>query len=437
MSRFGYNVRMWNVTLPFKDTDKIGVAVSGGRDSMALLHYLLSRVDKSQIVVINIEHGIRGDKSKADSLFVQQYADKMDIEAIMIEVDTLKHCLDNKLTIEQAARDLRFLEFDKLIEQKVVDKIALAHHKGDQCETILMRILRGTGINGLQGIQVSRDDKYIRPLIDISRNEIDEYIEANSIPYVEDETNEDNDYTRNFIRNEVLPLIETRYPDYENAFVRLSRNASEDNDCIMQMVEQPQVEDNKSMISISNLDKHRSIVTREIMLCMNAIGVTADIERKHIDSIINIKNLRNGDSLDLPHKVKVYREYDKVVFTRLMVEKIQEKVEFDIGLHQFNGKIVEIAEYKGEGLRFDIDKIPKGSVIRLREQGDYIHKFGGGRKSLGDYMTDLKIPRRLRDSLPVIANEDEILILADYQISKKIAVDNSTKKEYTINIRSI
>lgn len=421
-----------DITLNLKDNERLGVAVSGGRDSMALLHCLIKQGYRDRLTVINIEHGLRGVKSINESKFVIDYCAAYGVECLSISVDAAGYSKAEKLTIEQSARELRYIEFNKLLKLGKVDYIALAHHKGDQAETIMMRILRGTGINGLTGMNSVRD-RFIRPLLDISREEINTYIKHNSIPYVEDDSNSNNYYTRNFIRNQAFPLISKKFPDYESALVRLSANAREDNEYIMSSVIQPKIIGGNATLPLDVLNQHRSLSSRSIMLAFAALGIIQDIERRHIDIILSMINLNNGDSVDMPYGVKVYREYDKLTFERIAGGYAMEgSAEFKDGLVRLGNCVIEVKPYSGDGLRFDRDKIPVGSIIRFRQEGDYISKFGGGSKSLSDYMTDLKIPKRLRNTIPLVAKDKEIMILCGIEISAKVAVDRTTKRIYTI-----
>jgi tRNA(Ile)-lysidine synthase len=174
---------------PYLKDSKIALALSGGRDSMALAYAL--KAQGTPFFAINFDHGIRGEKSTKDSAFVKEWCKANGIQCVSISFDTPKYAKDNGLTIEQGARELRYFHFQKLLDEGKCDYVALAHHNDDQVETILMRIFRGTGIRGLKGMsEVS--GKYVRPLINYTREDIDEYVRANSIPYVEDETNCDD-----------------------------------------------------------------------------------------------------------------------------------------------------------------------------------------------------------------------------------------------------
>jgi tRNA(Ile)-lysidine synthase len=423
---------MWDFKLDIGEWDKLGIGVSGGRDSMALLHLILSKLDKRRILVINIEHGIRGEKSRKESEFVLNHCKELEIECVSVRIDSLKYSAERKISIEQAARELRYQEFNRLIEEGRVNKIALAHHKGDQAETIMIRILRGTGINGLVGMS-EEGDKFIRPLLPYSRAEIDNYVKSENIPYIDDESNFNNDYTRNYIRNTLFKTVAEKFPDYENSLIRLSENAKDDNDYIMSNVIKPELKGNSAILPISVLNGMRSIAGRSIMLCFNALGVYQDIERRHIDILLKMNELNSGKILDMPYGVKVYREYGNLVFTRSVeTDNKDEAVPFSVGLVRFNDCLLNIGKYQGEGLRFDLDKIPEGAIIRYKKDGDIFRKFGGGEKSLSDYMTDIKIPRRLRNSIPLIAKDREILLIAGYEISSLLKVGKGASRIYTI-----
>lgn len=426
---------MINCSIDYDKKSKLGIAVSGGIDSMALLHYAIYKIGSKSIVVINIEHGIRGDSSNRDSKFVEDECKRLGVDCIRINIDSLKYAKENSLTVEQAARELRYREFDKLLASAKVSTICLAHHRSDQAETILMRILRGTGISGLRGIPKIRD-KYQRPFIDISQKEIEEYVKTNKIRYIQDESNNDNTYTRNYIRNIILPEIEKLYPDYEKALARLSENASEDYDYILQSSLVPKMDKGVVSIPVGYLKEAKSIVRATIIECFRLLGVLADIERIHIEKIISMYNLNNGDSLDMPHNIIVFREYNKLVFSK---KKSYDTIviPFAKGSYKFGEYILDIEEYQTEGLVFDYNKIPSTAVIRSRKEGDKFKKFSGGTKSLGDYMTDVKLPKRIRNYYPIIANDMEVLIVPGYEISDSVKVDNKTKNKFTIQCRSI
>lgn len=408
---------------------KIGVALSGGRDSVALA-YALKKGDYD-VVAINVEHGIRGQNSLKDSAFVRDFCTFYDIPLYQESVDSLSFASDNGYTVEQAARILRYKVFEKAIENGVCDIIALAHHRDDQAETVLMRIIRGTGINGLCGMRAVRGN-YVRPLLDCPREEIDEYCKENDLKYVDDETNFRTDYTRNYIRAE-LAEMKKRFPAVIKNFARLSKNAKEEEAFVEARVPDVIEKNSEVAIAIADLDDE-FIAKRLILKAANTLGVTQDIESRHFSLVLALKEAQNGKKIELTHGICVHKDGDFLVFSLQKCNKDCVVISFGEGV--FDGFGIEITsasfrEYqieKGKGALFiDGDKVPRDAVLRYRKEGDYIEKFGGGTKSLGDFLTDKKVPLRKRDEIALIACGNEILAVFGVEISKNVAIDEDSK----------
>ncbi|MDR2634984.1 MAG: tRNA lysidine(34) synthetase TilS, partial [Clostridiales bacterium] len=211
----------------------LALAVSGGRDSMSLLHKFIQIFGGKDLCgglkgffAVNVEHGIRGAASVADSEFVANYTERHGVECKVFYADVPSEVASSGETVEECARRIRYDIFRALVEKGLCDAVVLAHNADDQAETVFMRILRGTGIKGLAGMCNVRDGIFLRPMLSVTRREIDEYVEKEDVPYVDDETNADVRYMRNFLRYEVFPLIRTRYPDFEKSLLRLSATAA-------------------------------------------------------------------------------------------------------------------------------------------------------------------------------------------------------------------
>ena len=425
---------------------KVGIALSGGRDSMCLLSVLKDAGITP--IAIHIEHGIRGEASISDMHFVEDYTKQHGIELKTYRVDAPKLAKEKNISLEQAARLARYDIFEKLIKDEVVDCIALAHHANDQAETILMRILRGTGIRGLEGMQIISGN-YVRPLLEYTREDINDYVSANNIPYVEDLTNAEDIYTRNFLRQEIAKLKE-KYPNIEESFLRLARNANDAEEFISKFVPDPIVEDGTSAIKILDL-KDRAIASRLIQKAMRYIGVFHDVEEKHIEAILDLAEKENGSKRELTHGVDAYKEEDKIVFTK-RIEKVEINVSFkdviDGNILNYNvSKLKDVPDNNSlriiqgnymnltKTIYLDSDKIPQDAVVRNRQDGDIISKFGGGTKSLGDFLTDKKIPLRLRDKIIVCAKDNDVLFIFGVEISAKVAIDSNTKSVIRISLK--
>ena len=408
--------------------DKIAVAVSGGIDSMVLLHaFMQLRGSKPfKFFVVNIEHGIRGATSKKDTAFVIDFCKKNKIDIVCKTLNVPAYADDNGGTIEECARKLRYAEFEKLLQAGDCNKVALAHHLSDQAETIFMRILRGTGLKGLEGMK-EEIGGYVRPLLEISKEEIRAYQAKNQIEFIIDETNFDNNYTRNKIRNEILPLLHTLSQNAEGGFLRLSRLASEAEDFISQYDNPIRIEGDTAIMDFI-ADEPKLLFKRRVLKCMEALGVVKDVEEINREQVYKLLSAENSAQVHLPYGVIAHREYDKIVFSRQKLYNAGLKLPFSIGEVAFGDETLSITQYDGgfidDGeLLFDISKIPPTAEFRYRKSGDTFTKFGGGTKSLGDYLTDKKIPLRLRDRLIVCADESEILFIAGVEISHRLRVD--------------
>ncbi len=414
-----------------KPNQTVAIALSGGSDSMALLNYMLSasKTYPFNVIAINVEHGIRGENSKKDTEFVKNYCAQKGVSLLCYAVDCLKKAKEEKLTVEQSARALRYECFYDAITTGKCDLVATAHHQSDNAETVLFNLFRGTGLAGVTGIAKNLNDKIIRPFIGVSKQEINEYLTTNKIPFVNDETNDCDDYTRNYLRHNVMPKILEIFPKAETSISRFTEIASLENDFIEQAVKSAlRLYPDRAEIS---LPQHPAIISRAVINALRHLGVDKDWEKAHIDGAIKLCSQNNGDKADLKNGVKIIKEYDKLTLYR---DDEQENMElpFSIGEHHFNGQTLKISVTNSainlkDGLYLDADKIPRTAVIRTKQDGDIFTKFGGGTKKLSDYLTDRKIPQRLRNGLPLIANGKTVLAVFGVAVSEKIKVDENTK----------
>jgi tRNA(Ile)-lysidine synthase len=409
----------------------IGVALSGGGDSMALLYYMLCESKKYHfnVIAINVEHGIRGQASKDDTNFVINYCKDNQIKLLTYSVDCPTYAKEHKLSLEQAGRILRYQCFSQALEGKACDKIATAHHLKDNFESVLFNLFRGTGLKGLIGIEENFKDKIIRPFLSVSKQEIEEYIKENSIPFVNDQTNFSDEYTRNAIRLNLLPEIEKLFPEAQKSVYRFSQIAKAENDYMhTQALNSISVIDNKVEIK---LPQHDAILSRATLIALQTLGLNRDWEKAHIDSIIELATLKNSSKISLPNRITAVKEYDKITFYKDL-NNAPVSLPFSVGQIKFNQSelIIEQANESADlksGLFCDGDKIPNGAVIRTRLDGDKFTKFGGGTKSLNDYLTDKKIPLMQRDNLALLALDNDVLAICGVAISDKIKVDKNTK----------
>lgn len=427
-----------------KSGDVIGVACSGGRDSICLLHFLNSiKADLDcEIVAINVDHGIR-PTSAFDTEFVMQFCKEHKIRAYKFKGESLLVAKEEKLTIEQAARKVRYGIFETCIQKGLATKIALAHHLNDQAETILLNIIRGAGLTGARGMEPIRDGIYIRPFLTTPRENIMEYLDEHSLEYVEDETNKDNSYSRNYIRNVVMPSLRKRFGQVDKSFVNFANICAKDDDFINSQIDMSGIVNTSEYVKVplSYFNKDEAIVNRMLMKVFDRFS-KHDIEKKHIFMVRDFAlEGKNGNMLNLPFKIKVLKEYDFITIGYLKKKDVSGTYEFRSGKLKIDGYGVirstsskVLTEPKIHQHIIDASKLPAGAIWRFRQEGDMFSPLGlNGTKKLKEYFIDKKIPQRMRDEIPVLAVGNKILAVADIEIAEDLKVTEDTKQFYKIN----
>ncbi len=309
--------------------DKIVVGVSGGPDSITLLECLNKYKEKLEIeiIVAHINHLIRKDSTE-DEQYVENICKKMNIKCYIKRENVLNIAKNEKIGTEEAGRKVRYEFFDEILKKEKANKIAIAHNMNDNAETILLNLLRGTGLNGLEGIQPMEYNKYIRPLINISRKEIEEYVEKNKLKPKIDYTNKENIYKRNKIRNELLPYLKKINPNIVESLSRLSKIVKEENTYIKKETEKIydniKIKDEKNLgkieLDIKEFNKLEIAIKKNLIIkCIEeTIGDSRNIEKINIDDIIKICSNNIGNKYILPNKkIKILIKNKKIIFIPL------------------------------------------------------------------------------------------------------------------------
>lgn len=428
----------------------VGVAVSGGSDSMALLHFLFENKDNLDIEVmaIHVDHNTRANDQR-DAVFVEDYCRTHRIRFHKFKVEALTLMKQKGQTLEEACREARYSVFENLKKKGIIDRLAIAHHLNDQAETVLLHILRGSGLVGASGMQYVRDDFYVRPFLDITKEEILSYIYENQIPYVEDETNVDTKISRNLIRQKIMPELRKVWPNVDENLCNFAKVCREDDQTIRSLMNFDAVLFEKDMakIPLSYFSYPTSFVTRLLLDCFAKLGKMQGIERKHLEMICSFAQTgNNGAKISLPDNISAFKEYEYIT---LAVKKPKLEI---LTEWPFKKGVTQIGDYgtvhikkvdtskKGQtiGLLIDADKVPKKAIWRFKREGDFIEKFGGGVVKLKKYLSDKKIPLRVRDCLPILASGSEVFAVANVDISEGLRIDENTKTVYaiTFNIKN-
>lgn len=310
-----------------KANDKIVLGVSGGPDSLFMLDILNKLKDELQIeiVVAHINHMIR-DEADEEEQFVKEFCEKINVEFYSKRIKAEEYANKNKIGLEEAGRKIRYEFFEEVLQKTKANKIAVAHNKNDKVETMIMHLLRGSGVSGLQGIQVQTNNKIIRPIIEISREEIEKYCKEENLEPRIDKSNFDNTYTRNKVRNVVIPYINQEFnPNFIETMTRLSEVIAEENTflnnltkteyqkIVLQKNEQEIVLDLKKFNELDNIIKKRII----LYTVSNLRGGSQGIEKVHIEDIVKLCQNNIGNKFLIPNKgLKVLVKNKKIFFIK-------------------------------------------------------------------------------------------------------------------------
>ena len=309
--------------------DKIICGVSGGPDSICMLDILkdLKEDLKIEIVVCHINHLIR-EEAISDEEYVVNYCRKNDIKCYVKRIDVKKYANNNKQGTEEAGRTVRYDFFEEILKKENANKIAIAHNKNDKAETIIMNILRGSGVAGLKGIEPIRNNKYIRPLIETNRKQIEEYCNINKLEPRIDNTNFINDCKRNKIRNIVIPYIKEEFnSNIINTIERLSEVITEEDMYIRKIVIQNfnsiklQECNGRTVLDWKKFKNLEGFIKKRIIIYTieRTIGNVQNIEKVNIEDILKMCSNNVGNKYLMPNKhVKIFVNNGKITFTKII-----------------------------------------------------------------------------------------------------------------------
>jgi tRNA(Ile)-lysidine synthase len=383
-------------------------------------------------------------------LFVAKYCKQRGIKFVGYTADVNAFAKAQKFGIEQAARIKRYESFATAVNRFKLNKFAIAHHQSDQAETILLHIFRGSGTAGARGMDVERqfnesthDCRLIRPFLETLKTDIIAYNYRNQIPHVDDASNADNTFARNFLRNEVLPLLKKEWRNVEKNIVDFGRICKSDDEYLNGIVNLDALlaEGNHVRVPLSFFAFQYPVCSRIVLNALRKIGAREYIEKKHVDLIITLATSgENGSRVDLPNNLYAIKEYEYIAIVRHVPSVASKVYSFKIGrtaFAQYGAIIVTktIAHKDAiarELMVIDTTKLPRSAKWRTRKDGDHFTKFGGGSKTLNAYLIDKKVPSRLRDRLPVLAVGNEIYAVAGLEISDKVRTDRETIQAYVV-----
>lgn len=454
----------------FGSADKILLAISGGADSIALLHTLQTLkaegLSTGDFVCAHINHQLRGSEADADEEFVIAQAHSLSLPIATRRIETIGFARENKLSIETAARQLRLKSLLDIAKANNCNCIATGHQKNDNAETILQRLARGTGFRGLGGIWPKRlfadDIRFVRPLLCVSRDEILQYLNKRNLKWRTDKTNENCTYRRNFIRHRLMPALQQ---DCNNNIVEqlfsLSQSARRFYDLVCEATEKvwsklADCSGDKLKLDLEIFSNQPEPVKIELIRkSLTSLGSgERDLTHRHYERILQLAEQKtSGRKIELPDGFVVGYEYGNLIFGRAKErpkEKLSESVELEVpGQTRFGDCMIDATIFEADGHdikklkteknksieRFDLDKLQSPLVIRSRQAGDRFIPLGlTEEKKVGKFLTGAKVPQQLRKKTLIIADNEKIIWVWPTRISEQVKVNGQTKKILQLQI---
>lgn len=446
-SRFLSNIKKYNL---IDKNDTIIVGASGGPDSQFLV-YLLNEIKIEYNLTIILAHLNHLHRKEAifDENLVVETGKKLNLEVKVKKSSMDDFAKENKLSPEDAGRRLRYDFFYSLAKENKSAKIAVAHNMDDQAETMLFRMARGTGLDGLSGMDY-KNGKIIRPILSFKKSEILAYLNEKKIPYAIDATNLENDYSRNYIRNEIFPKIAELNPNAIENFYNLSDLIKNDLEIIDELIDQKYevvaVIEDKTFVKFDKEEFENLSYSLKARILRKSIyklqGNVKNFSKENIDDFLNLLDLDTGKKIikDKLIFIKNYNSYDLVILNEDSDK--QEIVRLNLGEEvRFKGKKIKASrvlekDKKSKNIGyFDLDKISFPLIIRSRENGDKFKPFGmNHRKKLKDFFIDEKIDKNIRDQIPIILSENDIIWVGGYRISDDYKLDSGTNNILKIEV---
>lgn len=420
---------------------------SGGADSTALLELLWEYGEEHGVRVraLHVHHGIRGEEAWRDQEFCREFCKERGIPFWAVQRDVPGIAKREGISVEEAGRKARYEAFERELLEGRADRVALAHHQNDQAETMLFHLMRGTGLKGLRGMEPVRIP-YIRPLLGVSREEIEEWLLKRGICWVEDSTNEEPVYTRNRLRHQVLARMEEIRPGSIRRMAGTAERLLELEGYLggeLEELRRKGVQGRADGLAVSlGLLKtvHPAMKKLLIHSCLEELMPGGSVRALHVDQICRLLEGRRGSRLTLPGDCFAVLDYEELLLKKGYGTQKQEPEVYCApnGEYHYMGatfrltlenckKIGEIPVNRYTKW-FDYDKIKDNVVLRTRRPGDYLELAGGGHKKLKDYLIDRKVPREERDRCILLADKDHILWVIGMRISERYKVTEQTER---------
>ncbi len=433
-----------NIEKFLKKNQKIVVGVSGGQDSCVLLDLLLKSDLNLKLHVCHFNHMIRGNSSDYDQTFVRNICQKNSIPFYTKKFDILRASRLLKAGIEVTGRSYRKKFFEEIANKTNSSFIVLGHHNNDQIETFLMRLIRGSSSKGLASMSIL-EGCYLRPLLDVTKVEIQEYCKANYISWVEDETNSDESYTRNNIRKNLVPFFFKLNPNFDQTLKNNLRHISEQNTFIDSHIKSLEkklllhIDDNNFILPLKKFNKLSMFERKELLFNFfsNKIGEETFVSFKNITDMVALASSKNASGkFFLTRQVQIQKGYD-FLFIQLN-ESINNKYDIEInseGSWEDKDLIVQINKSQNTNAKFFNFSTNKINIkVRNFKNGDRIRIKNSYEKKLQDIFVDNKVPQFIRPKLPVFETNGEIFYVYGLNVDTAFFTDKINQNSIGISV---
>lgn len=420
--------------------DTVVAGISGGADSCCLLDLICSIREKwgLKLIAVHINHGIRGREADEDEAFVKELCSRYSVQFEAFYFDVPDYAAKNGMTLEEAGRKLRYKAFEQTAGSS--GKIAVAHNMNDNCETMLMRFFRGTGIKGLGGISPVRGN-IIRPLLCVTRSQIEEYCASKNLSYRTDSTNNTLDYTRNNIRHNVVPMLEKSFnASISRVMFRTAEIMRQENIYIENMADKAYNAciSGKNKISVPRLLEYDIVLQRRIIRrgFEPFLVDLHDIAFDHVEAVLSLTNKKSGKYVQLPHNLFAVREFDEIRFCRglergsFCCDVVPEQ---PVTLEEYGFSFL-LTEHKAdkfkEEIRLKYNDICalQGLCLRTKQPGDKIYIAGLGTKAVKKILSEKKLSVEERSRVLMLAAGNDVIWLQNLKTSGLYKADENTEK---------
>lgn len=424
--------------------DTVVAAVSGGIDSVTLFDVLLELREqyRLRIVVAHLNHCLRGEESDGDEQFVRDLAAARGVECHVDRRDARAEAEERKLSIQEAARDLRYEFFSRIRDSLGFSKIATGHNADDNAETVVLNLLRGSGVRGLGGIPPMRKDlRVIRPLLAVSRAEIEAYARERNLHYRTDSSNLTDHYTRNSLRHTIFPLLKNVNPDLVQTLGRTAEFFRELDDELQKEARKVQSEiverrdQEEIVLNITKLGTNPVFLQEYCLLLAAREFVSKELEHSAVKSIMSLIKAETGSMAQFARDGVAFRDRDRLVFRREFPETFRFIVEpnksYRFDHFTFSSTAADSFWRAGDGTveYVDAERIGETLVLRSWADGDWFYPLGlGGKKKLSDFFIDAKIPLYQKHMIPVLESAGEIVWVCGKRIDDRFKVREGTRR---------